>query len=258
MYLWQHDHAHNLSVLVILMHGIYYMWYVAEYWTTHGAFISMGWCKKNVPPLLTHGSYVCLALTHWYPHGFHGESCTNSGYTTKLIRIQGDRQWSIMHQEEGWCITLSILFSYHVNIYINRYRYINACNLRVTDRWFHFIVASISCYTTHYYTLPCQNAIFTGTLTHTCACAQRKACYHRAGPCITNVFATRRKNFSQWYRSFQRKLLSHWLKLLRHVAITLVIQGPGLFLGLRPASERRCYFATTYLIGWAQTSKQPW
>ena len=48
-----------------------------------------------------------------------------------------------------------------------------------------------------------------------------------SGPCITNVFATRRKNFSQWHRSFQRKLLSHWLKFLRHVAITLVIQGPG-------------------------------
>ena len=31
-------------------------------------------------------------------------------------------------------------------------------------------------------------------------------------PVITNVFATRRKNFSQWHRSFQRKLLSHWLK----------------------------------------------
>ena len=46
-------------------------------------------------------------------------------------------------------------------------------------------------------------------------------------PCITNVFATRRKNFSQWHRSFQRKLLSHWLKFLRHVAITLVIQGPA-------------------------------
>ena len=46
------------------------------------------------------------------------------------------------------------------------------------------------------------------------------------GPCITNVFATRRKNFSQWHRSFQRKLRSHWLKFLRHVAITLVIQGP--------------------------------
>ena len=36
------------------------------------------------------------------------------------------------------------------------------------------------------------------------------------GPCITNVFATRRKNFSQWHRSFQRKLRSHWLKFLRH------------------------------------------
>ena len=129
MYPWQHDHAHNLSVLVILMHGIQYMWYVAEYWTTHRAFISMGWCKKNVPPLLTHWSYVCLALTHWYPHGFNGESCTYSGYTTKLIRIHGDRQWSIMHQEEGWCITLSILFSYHLNRYINIYIYINACNL---------------------------------------------------------------------------------------------------------------------------------
>ena len=50
----------------------------------------------------------------------------------------------------------------------------------------------------------------------------------RPGPCITNVFATCRKNFSQWHRSFQRKLRSHWLKFLRHVAITLVIQGPGL------------------------------
>ena len=44
---------------------------------------------------------------------------------------------------------------------------------------------------------------------------------------ITNVFATCRKNFSQWHRSFQRKLRSHWLKFLRHVAISLVIQGPG-------------------------------
>ena len=50
------------------------------------------------------------------------------------------------------------------------------------------------------------------------------------GPCITNVFATRRKNFSQWHRSFQRKLLSHWLKFLRLVAITLVIQGPGVYV----------------------------
>ena len=52
--------------------------------------------------------------------------------------------------------------------------------------------------------------------------------YHSPGPCITNVFATRRKNSSQWYRSFLWKLHSHWLKFLRHVAIALVIQGPAL------------------------------
>ena len=27
---------------------------------------------------------------------------------------------------------------------------------------------------------------------------------------------------------------------------------PGLILGLLPANERRCYFVTTFLIGWMQ------
>ena len=49
-----------------------------------------------------------------------------------------------------------------------------------------------------------------------------------AGPCITNVTATCRKNFSQWESSFLWKLRCHWLKFLRRVAKTLVIQGPGL------------------------------
>ena len=48
------------------------------------------------------------------------------------------------------------------------------------------------------------------------------------GPCITNVIATCRKNFSQWERSFLWKLRCHWLKFLRRVAKTLVIQGPEL------------------------------
>ena len=48
------------------------------------------------------------------------------------------------------------------------------------------------------------------------------------GPCITNVIATCRKNFSQWESSFLWKLRYHWLKFLRRVAKTLVIQGPGL------------------------------
>ena len=63
------------------------------------------------------------------------------------------------------------------------------------------------------------------------------------GPCITNVFATRRKNFSQWHHSFQRKLLSHWLKFLRHVAITLVIQGPVLLIESEMSSS---------LLRWSQ------
>ena len=48
-----------------------------------------------------------------------------------------------------------------------------------------------------------------------------------AGPCITNVFATCRKHYGQWERSFLWKLRCHWLKFLRHVAKTLVIQGPA-------------------------------
>ena len=48
-----------------------------------------------------------------------------------------------------------------------------------------------------------------------------------AGPCITNVIATCRKNFSQWERSFLWKLRCHWLKFLWRVA---VIQGPVLDL----------------------------
>ena len=32
----------------------------------------------------------------------------------------------------------------------------------------------------------------------------------------------------------------------------------GLILGLHPANERRRYFVTTSLIGWAQTKNQPW
>ena len=51
--------------------------------------------------------------------------------------------------------------------------------------------------------------------------------YRCPGPCITNVIATCRKNFSQWESSFLWKLRYHWLKFLRRVAKTLVIQGPG-------------------------------
>ena len=46
------------------------------------------------------------------------------------------------------------------------------------------------------------------------------------GPCITNVIATCRKNFSQWERSFLWKLRCHWLEFLRRVAKTVSNTGP--------------------------------
>ena len=44
-------------------------------------------------------------------------------------------------------------------------------------------------------------------------------CIH--GPCLTTAIWRCRKNSSQWQRSFQWKLYSHWLKFLRqrHVAV---------------------------------------
>ena len=36
------------------------------------------------------------------------------------------------------------------------------------------------------------------------------------------------------------------------------LKTSGLILGLRPANERRRYFVTTSLIGWAQAYNQPW
>ena len=69
---------------------------------------------------------------------------------------------------------------------------------------------------------------------------------HKAGPCITNVIATCRKNFSQWESSFLWKLRCHWLKFLRRVAKTLVIQGPDVEAKVGFLSwPRRCYVSAT-------------
>ena len=47
------------------------------------------------------------------------------------------------------------------------------------------------------------------------------------GPCITTAIWRSRMNFSQWQHNFQRKLRSHWLKILRQCHVAVVIQGPG-------------------------------
>ena len=55
-----------------------------------------------------------------------------------------------------------------------------------------------------------------------------ESCVADPGPCITNIIATCRKNFSQWERGFLWKPRCHWLKFLRRVAKMLVIQGPAI------------------------------
>ena len=97
----------------------------------------------------------------------------------------------------------------------------------------------------------------TGELPVICDTMMSMWCHYKdilkyTGPCITNVIATRRKNFSQWESSFLWKLRYHWLKFLRRVAKTLVIQGPGwsqescdyfiIMIFIRPF-EKRTYYA---------------
>ena len=50
---------------------------------------------------------------------------------------------------------------------------------------------------------------------------------HTSGPCLTTAILRCRKNSSQWQRSFQWKLHSHWLKFLRQRHVAVVRQGPG-------------------------------
>ena len=74
---------------------------------------------------------------------------------------------------------------------------------------------------------------------------------------------------SQWEMALLCNNVSHWLGTSLQSALwgtdsrgqplqaASFLLTTGLCLGLRPANERRRYFVTTSLIGWAQTSNQP-
>ena len=64
------------------------------------------------------------------------------------------------------------------------------------------------------------------------------------GPCLTTAILRYRKNSSQWQRSFQWKLHSHWLKFLRQRHVAVVRQGPGFCV----YSERFTQEATDALL----------
>ena len=64
------------------------------------------------------------------------------------------------------------------------------------------------------------------------------------------------KQFScQWFGTF---IWRHWKRLFGVNNLNFTVETAGLMLGLLPANERRRYFVTTSLIGWAKSYNQPW
>ena len=51
-------------------------------------YISMALCKKDVTPLLTHWSYVFLALNHWYKENGDDIKLVISNNIIKLMMTQ--------------------------------------------------------------------------------------------------------------------------------------------------------------------------
>ena len=115
----------------------------------------------------------------------------------------------------------------------------NACEAHIsealTSHWMGFVVPSCKIKQTENYW---------GIIVHA-----REYRLNNPGPCITNVIATCRKNFSQWESSFLWKLRYHWLKFLRRVAKTLVIQGPG---------RHQCSDMTSSHYSFTVISRAPW
>ena len=77
---------------------------MAWVWIGTANSISVGWCKKDVTPLLTHWSYVFLALTHGY------ERCRHS--FDIFLHVQGCQtsEKSIIFAQHSW------LFSFKTSI----------------------------------------------------------------------------------------------------------------------------------------------
>ena len=74
------------------------------------------------------------------------------------------------------------------------------------------------------------------------------------GPCITTAIWRCRNPFSQWQRSLQWKLRSHWLKLLFKTTMPYTV----IILGMDSANERWRYTVTSSLNGRARTQNDSW
>ena len=80
-------------------------------------FNSMGYCKKDITPLLTHWSYVFLALTHWIESvpwlvwvvAWHltGTECVLTEVSDTVWQSQGHNElshWKMVFLDPAWLI----------------------------------------------------------------------------------------------------------------------------------------------------------
>ena len=83
-------------------------------------------------------------------------------------------------------------------------------------------------------------------------------------PALVQIMAWRRPGDKPLFETMMVRLLTHicvirpqWVNTLRTKQTVAILQmaslQTGLILGLHPANERRRYFVTKSLIGWAQT-----
>ena len=68
----------------------------------HCMWISLGWCKKDATPLLTHWSYVLLALTHRYTHRELIQNWCHSGWSYRDRAAFYLCTMAISHQDLGY------------------------------------------------------------------------------------------------------------------------------------------------------------
>ena len=96
--------------------------------------ISMGWCKEDRTPLLTHWSYVFLALTHRYE-----EQPAFSYSRPSHVYLQHSTQPSLV-QEVACCLFGAKLLSKVLPVFINIHsidtrKWIRISQPSITDLW---------------------------------------------------------------------------------------------------------------------------
>ena len=177
---------------------------------------------------------MCQNVLHWWFWTVQSEMLLLQYYLEETIKKMSSRYFIHKIQAVWWqdaSITRPILTFNCLRLLAvdNANNLLGRCSINYADGFFkwvslktsNFIGASAAIFMLFWLDISEMSPLSVSWITPT------QIFFHMPGPCITNVFATCRKNFSQWESSFLWKLRCHWLKFLRRVAKTLVIQGPG-------------------------------